>query len=78
MCIEFRSSRWVEIVVVYQELDHSCNKYCDLIGQSEGSILHRKPCNYLESHVTHLESHVTYLQKLCRALMMFNVSSHHN
>ena len=43
-------------------LDHTCNKYCDLIGQSEGSILHRKPCNYLESHVTHLESHVTHLE----------------
>ena len=32
------------------------------IGHSERSILHRKPCNYLESHVTHLENHAPYLE----------------
>ena len=28
----------------YSILDPSCNKYCDLIGQEEVSISHRKPC----------------------------------
>ena len=30
----------------YSGLDHSCNKYCDLIGQEEVSISHRGPTNF--------------------------------
>ena len=36
----------------YTYLDPSCNKYCNLIGHCECSILLRKPCNHLENHVT--------------------------
>ena len=45
-------SDWSLARSIISLLDPSCNKYCNLIGHCECSILLRKPCNHLENHVT--------------------------
>ena len=45
---KFHCIRERQLQQVSKDLDHSCNKYCNLIGQLEGSICDRIPTRLID------------------------------
>ena len=39
-------------------LDHTCNKWCNLIGPLTSSIPHKNPCNSIKKLVPHIKTYV--------------------